>query len=185
MKKFNKDQIQKMALSGLMLVILIYCYFQYLLGPLDRAQKLNTAAIGTLQGQVETARKQVKLGRNAVARSEASVATMQSIEGLIPKEAAIAWFPPLVNQFFQKHGIPKVALQLRSTEPVGGEGLERFKYFSWDVTFPHASFATAISALSDFENEMPLLAIRSIKVDASSETPEQQRVVCEFRTLLK
>ncbi len=185
MPKFNKDQIQKMVLSGIMFAILLYGYFQFLLGPLNSQEAASTKAIPELQTKLDDAKKQIKLGKNAVDRSTTSVATMQTIEGMIPKEAAIAWFPPLVNQFFAKRGVPKVTLQLRTTEAVPGEGLERFKYFMWDVSFPPSSFVTVMTALSEFENEMPLLSVRSIKVDASPGTPEDQRIVCEFRTLLK
>lgn len=185
MQKFNKDQIQKMVLSGIMFAVLFYGYFQFLLGPLNSKEKANINAIADFQTKTTEATKQIKIGKNAVVKASSSVATMNSIEGMIPKEAAIAWFPPLVNQFFAKRGIPKVTLQLRSTESVPGDGLGKFKYFSWDATFHQTSAVAVIAALSEFENDMPLLAIRSVKIDANPNTPEEQRVVCEFRTLLK
>jgi hypothetical protein len=185
MPKFNKDQIQKMVLSAILLIFLVYAYFEFLMGPLSREDAANKKAIAEFQTKIEEARKQIKLGKNASERAVSSVSTMNTIESMIPKESAIAWFPPLVNQFFAKRGIPKVSLQLRTTEVVPGEGLDRFKYFMWDANFAPASAVTVISAISEFENEMPLLAIRSIKIDTTTGTPEEQRVICEFRTLLK
>ena len=35
-KKFNKDQIQKIVLSVLGFIGLIYCYFTFFLGPLEQ-----------------------------------------------------------------------------------------------------------------------------------------------------
>ncbi|HEX8372852.1 MAG TPA: hypothetical protein VF585_08740 [Chthoniobacterales bacterium] len=185
MPKFNKDQIQKIFLSAILFVALIYGYFTYLLGPVTKKKEGDTKAIAETQVKIEEALKQIKLGKNAVERATASVATMEKIESLIPKEAAIAWFPPLVNQFFAKRGIPKVGLQLRSTTAVPGEGLERFKYINWDASFPPSPFFNVISALSDFENEMPLLAILSVRVGSAPTSVEDQGIVCEFRTLLK
>lgn len=182
---FNKDQKQKLALSVMMFIGLVYGYSRFVMTPLTSTQEANEKAIAEMETKLEDATKQIKVGKNAVETAAKSVKTMETIEGMIPKEAAIAWFPPLVNQFFAKRGVPKVTLQLRSTEPVQGEGLDRFKYFSWDVSFPPASFVTVLSALSEFENEMPLLTVRAIKVDAVKGSPEEQRITCEFRTLLK
>ena len=182
---FNKDQKQKMVLSAMMFIGLVYGFSRFLMTPLTTTEAQNEVAIGEMETKIEEAQKQIKIGRNSTETAANSVKTMESIEGMIPKEAAIAWFPPLVNQFFVKRGVPKVTLQLRSTDAVQGEGLERFKYFAWDVSFPPSSFVTVVSALSELENEMPLLSVRAIKVDAVTGTPEEQRITCEFRTLLK
>ena len=185
MPNFSKDQKQKMVLSGFLFAILIYGYFQFVLGPLKAKEAADAKAVAAAQTALDEAKKQIKIGKNAVETARTSVETMEKIEAMIPKEAAIAWLPPLVNQFFDKRGVPKAALQLRSTEPIQGQGLERFKYFSWDVTFPPSSFVSVVSALSDLENEMPLLAVRSIKADVVAGSPDSQRIVCEFRTILK
>ncbi len=185
MQKLNKDQTQKLVLSGIFFAALIYGYFQFMLGPLTTKETANKAAIVSAKKEIEEARRQIKVGKNTSESAVPSANTLTSIEGMIPKEAVIAWFPPLVTRFFSSHSIPKVTLALRGTEVVPGEGLERFKYFSWDVTFPPGPALETIDALSQFENEMPLLAIRSIKIDASAGTPEAQRIICEFKTLLK
>lgn len=155
------------------------------MSPLSSKEEADAKASVELQTKVEEARKQIKIGKNNMETASASVATMKSIDNMIPKDAAIAWFPPLVGQFFAKRGIPKVELQLRSTDPVQGEGLEQFKYFSWDVKFPPASFVDVAAALSELENEMPLLSVRSFKVDGLANSATEQQVTCEFRTLLK
>ena len=46
--KFNKDQIQKMVLSTILMVGLVYCYFTFLIDPLGKRDRDNAAAIEEL-----------------------------------------------------------------------------------------------------------------------------------------
>ena len=40
-KKLNKDQIQKIVLSALGFIALIYCYFNFFLGPLNKSRAVD------------------------------------------------------------------------------------------------------------------------------------------------
>ena len=45
--KLNKDQIQKIVLSTLGFIGLIYCYFNFFLGPLNRSRETMSKTIGS------------------------------------------------------------------------------------------------------------------------------------------
>ncbi len=183
--KLSKDQTQKIILSLMMFAILIYGYFQFLLGPLAKKDAANIKAVAELEKNISEASRSVRLGSNAVESSLAATATMRQIDGMIPKEAAIAWFPPKVSNFFDKRGVPKVTVKLRGTEKVSAPGLQEFKNFTWDVAFPPANFINVITALHQLENEDPLLAINTISVQSSPDNPDNQTISAAFTILLK
>lgn len=183
--KLNKDQIHKISLSGILFAILIYGYFQFLLGPLAVKDTANIKQLADLENKLAEGKRQVRLGTNALETSATAEATLRQIQDMIPKEAAIAWFPPKVTGFFEKRALPKVSVKLQGTSPLREPGLEEFKYYTWNVTFPPANFNTTIAALHQLENEDPLLAITTLTVQASPDEPENQRVTAIFQTLLK
>ena len=60
-KNLTKDQIQKIILSALGFVALIYCYFNFFLGPLNKSRASMTATIaarGNTQAGPASARAQ-------------------------------------------------------------------------------------------------------------------------------
>ena len=50
-KKLTKDQIQKIVLSGLGFIALIYCYFNFFLGPLNKSRASMNMTITDVAGQ--------------------------------------------------------------------------------------------------------------------------------------
>ena len=49
--KLSKDQIQKLALSAIGFIVLLYVYFSFFLGPLNRSRDTMLATITDLQGK--------------------------------------------------------------------------------------------------------------------------------------
>ena len=49
--KLNKDQIQKIVLSVIGFIGLIYCYFNFFLGPLNRSRESMSKTIAELQAK--------------------------------------------------------------------------------------------------------------------------------------
>src|SRR5437763_7926245 len=51
--KFSKDQIKKLALSAMGFVVLLYVYFTFFLGPLQRARDSTLAQIDQMQKKID------------------------------------------------------------------------------------------------------------------------------------
>jgi hypothetical protein len=59
LKKFNKDQIQKVALSTLGFIGLIYCYFHFFLGPLNKSRASMTQTIADVQAKTASSKTEL------------------------------------------------------------------------------------------------------------------------------
>jgi len=185
MPKFNKDQIQKMFLGGILFVFLIYSYFNFLLGPLKTREVADRRAITELETAISTATQQIRRGNNADANAVGAVDTMKRINKMIPPEPPITWLPPLFVDYFAKQGVERVVVRPVRSEPVGGEGLAGFKYYVWNVEVPEAPLIKVADILTKMENKHPLLSIRSINIDGETGNPETQRINFEIKTILK
>lgn len=185
MRKFNKDQIQKIILSGMLFIFLLYCYFTYGLDPLKAKNKRNTTEMEEVQKKLDAAKLQIRKGQNAVTNAATAVATMESIKGMIPREAPIAWLPPRLTAFFASQGIEKIAVKPGRTEPVRLEGLGDFKYYFWSIETEGISFLKMAPALSALENNQPLLIIRGLHFEVLPGNPEMQKFSCELNSILK
>jgi hypothetical protein len=63
-KKLTKDQIQKIFLSGLGFVALIYCYFNFFLGPLNKSRASMMVTIADLQSKTASSKAEMKKTAN-------------------------------------------------------------------------------------------------------------------------
>ena len=52
----NQDQIKKVMLSGFGFVFLLYVYFTFFLGPLNKSRRTAQAAIADVQHKIETSK---------------------------------------------------------------------------------------------------------------------------------
>jgi hypothetical protein len=171
LKKLNKDQIQKIVLSSLGFVALIYCYFNFFLGPLNKSRASMTQTIADLQANLETQAKA------ATSRYAALKATTQ--EG-----APIAWFPPKMRAFFGSQGIDKVTARLDSTEAFKQPELSDWTKNTWAIELPQSDYNALGAAVAILENTEPLLAVQKIVIHAAPEEPQYQQVSLIAQTAL-
>ena len=57
--KLSKDQIQKLLLSGMGFVVLVYVYFSFFLGPLNNSRDTMLGQITELQGKVANSKSEL------------------------------------------------------------------------------------------------------------------------------
>ena len=105
--RLSKDQIQKVALTGVGFVILMYVYFSFFLGPLNRSRNTMLATIAEKRAKV--ASSQENLAKTARLEQQAKTATARfaALKNLNPEGAPIAWFPPRIKLFFANQQIDK------------------------------------------------------------------------------
>jgi hypothetical protein len=170
--KLSKEEIQKVVLSGIMLVVLLYAYFAMLLGPLKRAAVSIQGEIDKVQPQIDAANKQIRTTR-ALEDGAAEVReTVERIKSIIPLGSPIAWFPPRVVEIVERVGVKKVVVR-----PAGNGGLEApesFRSLKWSIDLPEIGFAQLGSSVAELENREPLLRIERMEIDASANLVEKQ-----------
>ncbi len=185
MNKLSKDQIQKISLSALLMVVLIYCYFNFLLDPLNKAETKATARIAELDKKLEKARTLVKRGKAIQEETVAADETLAQINDRIPDGAPIAWFPPRMRAFFDRHNVKDSATRGGTLETPSDPNLTGFRNATWTIDVPQAGFDQFGIALAGLENENILLEVTHLQINTQPDNLEKQRVSMNVITLLK
>ena len=185
MNKLSKDQIQKIALSSLMMIGLIYCYFTFLITPLGKGEVKAAQRMDKLNADIAKARSSITRSRNVADQALTAEETVAQANDMIPEGAPIAWFPPRMNAFFARHNLKNVAVRSGGIATAGDPGLQNFRNGDWTIELPQASVAQLGSALAALENEEKLLEITRLQVSTQTDAPEKQHISMNATTLLK
>jgi hypothetical protein len=175
-KKLTKDQIQKVGLSALGFVALVYVYFSFFLGPLTKSRASIEKNIEDLQEKLGSSKSEITKATNL--EKEASVATTRfaALKNLNPEGAPIAWFPPRMKLFFANRQIDKVTARLDTNTPYREPELSEWSRYSWMLDLPQTDFITAAQAVAELENTEPLLMISKLSLKAGTDDPQFQQV---------
>ena len=174
--KLNKDQIQKLALSTIGFVGLLYVYFAFFLGPLNRSRASMLATMDDLQSKIGSSKSEMsKVGR---LEREAGTATQRfaDLQNLTPEGAPIAWFPPRMKTFFANQGIDKATARLENSNAFPQPELSGWLKYVWLIDLPQTDFAVLGNAIAALENSEPLMSITKLDVKAIADAPEFQQV---------
>lgn len=165
----------------MLFVVVLYVYNEFLLGPLETMQTRSKAGEEALAPKLADAKKQIAKTKQLEASWPESELIIKQVDALVPDGAPVAWFPPLMADFFKQKGIEKALARL-SRDAVGKEMLG-FKEVGWSIELPAAEFVPVAAALSALENEQPLIEIQSFEVDANRENVQFQRVMVNLNSL--
>lgn len=185
MKKVTKDDVQKIVLSGLMLIGLIYCYFTFLIGPLNFQETRNTATIAALDKQLAEAKTKLLRTRNLGQDAKTASETLSLVNDQIPDGSPIAWFPPRIRAFFERHNIKDVVVRIGSTDKPADPMLVAYNNVAWTIDIAQVPYGVLGNALSGLENEEMLLEITHFQLSNLGDNLENQRVSFNATTLLR
>ena len=180
--KLTKDQKQKLALGGMIVIGVIYVYFEFLLGPLRRAEQAAASATKALEPKIAVAKAQMKKVEELKAKQPAAKQYMAQIKAMVPDGSPIAWFPPRIVEFFKKHGVDRVTARLNN-ETVEKD-LTGFRRLNWGVEAPKANFITFATAVAALENGEPLIEIQSFEIEPLREDVGAQRSALILNNLM-
>src|SRR5438046_443986 len=119
MKKINltKDQIQKLGLSSIGFVALLYVYFSFFLGPLNASRKSMLTTIQGLQAKLGSSKSEMAKATSLENQASTATTRFAALKSLNPEGAPIAWFPPRVKTFFARQQIDKATARLENSAP--------------------------------------------------------------------
>jgi hypothetical protein len=185
MNKLSKDQIQKIFLSCLLMIGLIYCYFTFLITPLGTSVTKASERIEELNGNLAKARSQVLRSRSVEDQARAAQETVAQANDMIPDGAPIAWFPPRMNAFFNRHGLKNIGVHGGGLSAPVETGLKDFRNADWTLDVPQAGINQTGIALAGLENEEKLMEVTRLQISTQADAPEKQHVTINVLTLLK
>jgi hypothetical protein len=178
MKKLNlsKDQIQKLSLSSIGFFVLLYVYFSFFLGPLNKSRDSMLATINDLQSKVGGSKNEMAKATNLEKQASAATTRFAALKALSPEGAPIAWFPPRMKIFFANQQIDKTTARLETSSPYKEAELSAWMRYIWALDLPQTDFTTTGKAIAALENSEPLLAITHLNVRAIGDDPQFQQV---------
>ena len=181
--KLGKEEIQKIVLGSLMLVGIVYVYFNMLLGPLVKKQALLRQSIVDLEPQISEAQAQLRKSAAVEASAPKAAHLLAQVSGMIPEGSPVAWFPTRLGDFFKKQGMDKAST--RVSNETEDKSLPGFRRISWSVDLPRVDFLPFAAALAQLENEDPLLEIGTMIIDTTREEVDSQHVLMTLNNLVK
>ncbi|MEP6808848.1 MAG: hypothetical protein ABI992_01270 [Chthoniobacterales bacterium] len=183
--KLSKDQIQKLALSSIGLIVLVYVYLNFFLGPLNKSRASMEATIADLQQKLGSSKGE--MARADSLQREAGTATTRyaALQALAPEGAPIAWFPPRMKAFFANQQIDKAGARLGNSTALKEPELEAWSNYSWLIDLPQADFSTLGNAIAQLENAEPLLSINKINIRILPDQPQFQQVELTAYTVMQ
>jgi len=186
MKKLNlsKDQIQKLALSTIGFIVLLYVYFSFFLGPLNKSRNSMMVSINDLQAKVAGSKNEMTKATNLENQASAATTRYAALTKASPEGAPIAWFPPRMKIFFSNQQIDKTTARLEGSVPYKEAELSGWTRHNWMLDLPQTDFSTLGKAIAELENTEPLLSIHHLNIHALPEDPQFQQVTLNVATAI-
>jgi hypothetical protein len=182
--KLNKDQIQKLMLSGIGFIVLVYVYFSFFLGPLSNSRDTALGQIDEFQGKIASSKSELTKTAKLEQQADASTKRFAALKALSPEGAPIAWFPPRMKAFFANQEIDKASARLENSVAYKEGDLANWMRYNWLIEIPQADYSTLGKAVSALENTEPLLSIMKISIKALPEDPQFQQVTLAASTAM-
>src|SRR5438067_7964555 len=157
--KLSKDQIKKLSLSAMGFVVLLYVYFSFFLGPLQKIRTAALAQIDDQQKKIDSSKTEVAKAANLERQAKDAMARFAALKALTPEGAPIAWFPPRMKAFFASVEIDKATARLESSAAYKESDLASWMRYNWIIELPQADFSTLGKAVATLENSEPLLSV--------------------------
>jgi hypothetical protein len=163
---------------------LIYCYFNFFLGPLNKSRESMMKSIGELDAK--TASSKTEMRKTAALEAQAKEATSRydALKRTTDDGAPIAWFPPKVRTFFAEHHIDKVTARLEASGDFKQAQLSDWIKDTWVIELPEGDYGDLGNAIADLENREPLLSLERVTIHAVPEQPQYQQVTLSAQTTL-
>ena len=174
--KLSKDQIQKLALSAIGFVALVYIYLAFFLGPLNKSRTAAESRIADLQRKVASSKNELMKTANLEKQATAATTRFAALKSHSPEGAPIAWFPPRMKTFFASQQIEKSTARLEANGPFKQPELSEWLRYTWQIDLPQTEFSTVGKAIAQLENSEPLLSITRLSIKADASDPQFQHV---------
>ncbi|MDQ6622649.1 MAG: hypothetical protein M3Y86_04085 [Verrucomicrobiota bacterium] len=174
--KLSKEQIQKIVLSAIGFVALIYVYLNFFLAPLAKSRESMEKTIADLQGKIAASKTEIPKADNLEKQATTATTRYAAFDALSPEGAPIAWFPPRMKLFLANQKIDKATIKMDSNTVYAQPELAHWSRYVWQLDLPQTDYATVGKAIAQLENTEPLMTINRLTMHAGSDDPQYQAV---------
>ena len=183
--KLTKDQIKKLGLSIVGFVFLLYVYFTFFLGPLNRSRAATLAKINDRQSKLDASKEEMNKATKLEQNAKTATTRFAALRAVNAEGAPIAWFPPRMKAFFANEQIDKAVARLEGNSALKQDELSGWLRYNWVVDLPQADYGTLGKAIADLENAEPLLSVTRLSVHASPDQPQFQHIELAAANLIE
>ncbi|MFN2542050.1 MAG: hypothetical protein ABR514_07770 [Chthoniobacterales bacterium] len=183
--KLTKDQIKKLSLSIMGFVFLVYVYFTFFLGPLNRSRTATLTKINDRQSKIDNSKDDMAKAAKLEQSAKAATDLFAAFKKLNTEGAPIAWFPPRIKTFFANEQIDKAVARLEGNTALKQDELSGWLRYNWVIDLPQADYGTLGRALADLENSEPFLCVTRLSIHASPDAPQYQHVELAAANLIE
>jgi hypothetical protein len=180
----NKEQAKKLLLGGLGLIALLYVYFSFFLGPLNKSRDAVQAKIKDLETKISTSKTEISRAAKLEENAYSATVRYGALRALSPEGAPIAWFPPRMKTFLSSHQIDRGTTRLETTSAFKEKELAGWSRYLWIIDLPQTDFESLGNAVAQLENTNALLSIKKLRIHAATDDPEMQKVVFTAATII-
>ncbi|HYJ07233.1 MAG TPA: hypothetical protein VEX43_19040 [Chthoniobacterales bacterium] len=182
--KLTKDQIQKLMLSTIGFIVLVYVYFSFFLGPLNRSRDSMLATINEVQGKIDSSKNEITKASNLEKQATTATTRFAALKALSPEGAPIAWFPPRMKTFFANQQMDKATARLENSVAYKEADLANWMRHNWLIELPQADFSILGKAVAALENSEPLLSLTRVNIRALPDDQQFQQVTLTASTAI-
>ena len=183
--KLSKDQIKKLLLSAMGFIFLLYVYFTFFLGPLQKIRDGALAQIEDRQKKIDGSKTEMAKAANLERQAKDATARFTALKALSPEGAPIAWFPPRMKTFFASQQIDRAVARLESNSNFKQSELAAWTKYNWLIETPQADFAALGKAIAELENREPLLSTTKLTIHVVANEPQFQQVSIAATTVIE
>ena len=173
---FKKDQIKKISLSSMGFVFLLYVYFSFFLGPLNRSRDAMLAVMKDKQTKLDSSKEEMTKAATLEHQAKTATTRFAALKSLNSDGAPIAWFPPRIKVFFANQQIDKVVARMESNVAFKDPELSAWMKYNWLIEVQQADYTTFGKAIAALENTEPLLSITKLTIRALPGQEQSQQI---------
>jgi hypothetical protein len=183
--KLSSDQIKKLLLSAMGFVFLLYVYFSFFLGPLQKMRSATLSEIQQVRSKIDGSKNEMAKASTLERQAKDATTRFAALKTLTPDGAPIAWFPPRMKTFFGNQQIDKAVARLESNTAFKQPELSSWTKYNWLIDLPEADFAAIGKSIADLENNEPLLSITKLSIHVLPNDPQFQQVAIAATTVIQ
>jgi hypothetical protein len=173
------------ALSAMGFVFLLYVYFTFFLGPLQKMRSATLSEIQQVRSKIDGSKNEMAKASTLERQAKDATTRFAALKTLTPDGAPIAWFPPQMKTFFANRQIDKAVARLESNTAFKQSELSSWTKYNWLIDLPQADFAAIGKSIADLENNEPLLSISKLSIHVLPNDPQFQQVAIAATTVIQ
>jgi hypothetical protein len=166
-------------------VFLLYVYFTFFLGPLQKSRDSTFKQIDELQQKIDGSKGELAKAANLERQAKDATTRFAALKALSPDGAPIAWFPPRMKTFFSNQQIDKAVARLENNTNFKQEELSHWNKYNWLIELPQTDFAALGKSIAELENSEPLLSITKISIHVTPNESQFQQVAIAATTVIE